>query len=86
MITIRAPPDRRPLRENFNANRTLSNTSEQGILVLERGTGSGNLVEDVEIDSCEITTILPPCPEPAFEMKKRNLVLRDRGSTGNLRT
>ena len=53
--------------ENFHADWTLPDTSQQGVLILERGTRSRDLVEDVEVNPCEVATVLPVCPRLALE-------------------
>lgn len=74
-----------PLQDLYT-DRTLADTSEKSILVLERRSGSSNLMEDVEIHASQVATVLPICADLALEMEKRNLVGADGGDIRNLRT
>ena len=55
--------------DNFNSNRALSNTGEKGILVFEGSAGHRNFVEDIKIDTREVTRIFPCTSRLALEMK-----------------
>ena len=53
--------------DNFNSNRTFSNTGDKSILVFESHAGCCDLVENVEIDTNEVARV--------FILKSRRFAL-----------
>lgn len=65
--------------KNLNTDRSLANTGKESVLVLERGTRSSDLVQDVKVDASEVARILPLTGRLPLQVEERDLVGRQRG-------
>lgn len=71
--------------QDLHTNRTLSDTSKKRILVLERRTGSRDLVQNVEVHAREIRRAFPVGANLALEVQEGNLVGGDGGDVRHVR-
>lgn len=59
--------------QDLDTDRTLADTGEEGVLVLECRTGVGDFVENVEVHTCEIAGVLPQGTDLALHVEERDL-------------
>jgi hypothetical protein len=69
--------------EDLYADGTLPNTCR--VLVLEGRAGCGNIMENIQIYTCQVAAVFPSSPHFALQVKKRDLVSGDVRDTGDLR-
>ena len=72
--------------KNLYTNRTLSYTSKESILVLERRSGCCDFTKNIEINTRKVARVFPSRTNTALKMQKWDLVFRDGGNVLNLGT